>query len=86
MEVIEAKDYKKEIKIVEKYRYGEHKNCDICLTKEYCKMNPYCYGRREVDWVYKINLICEYAEKYMIYGGQYDYCWISMYWQEHICC
>lgn len=44
MELIETKDYKKEIKIVEKYRYMEHKNCDICLTKEYCKMNPYCYG------------------------------------------
>ena len=56
MKIIGTKDYKEEIKIVEKYRYGEHKNCDICLTKEDCKMNPYCYGcalTEDGDWIFK---------------------------------
>lgn len=30
--------------IIEKYRYGEHPDCDMCLTKEGCKMHPNSYG------------------------------------------
>lgn len=54
METIEINDYKKKIKIVEEYRYGEHKNCDICITKEGCKMNPDRYGcalTEDGEWI-----------------------------------
>ena len=54
MKDIKLKDYIKEIKIIKKYRYGERKNCDICLTKEGCKMYPNLYGcalTEDGEWI-----------------------------------
>lgn len=44
MKDIEIKDYTKKNEIIKKYRYGEHPNCDICITKEGCKMHSELYG------------------------------------------
>lgn len=44
IEIIKVKDYTMENKIIKKYRYGEHPNCDICIAKEGCKINPDLYG------------------------------------------
>lgn len=54
MEIIKTKDWVKRPKIIEKYRYGEHENCDICITKEGCKMNPNSYGcalTEDGEWI-----------------------------------
>lgn len=40
--------------IIEKYRYGEHPNCDTCIAKEGCKMHPNSYGcalTKDGEWI-----------------------------------
>lgn len=44
----------KEIQIIEKYRYGDLPDCDTCLTKVGCKMNPNSYGcalTEDGEWI-----------------------------------